>query len=469
MALMKIGDDVWTRTAIKSTFKILIPNHPNSRFDRDSTMISGLGWRFSCSVNPESSSESTIYVLPDGTILPTWRISVFFDPHLNFDSPEQQLLLRIRHRDWNIYLHHVSWDGSNHCDNCGAPPETGLSIPRSIDGKLERLLADTMSGKEAVDVMFYAFTRKSPRYVTHPRAIFAKTTLLEGYSDELDLMISGGGFSEAKLVDLDRYHIDKDRLDDYDYMSDSDLDSDDEGMEDDTSDGRIILPNALETSFEPREATEVPLPLSCSPSTSRSPSRSESPPSRPESPTRRMGRVVVPGGTAFKTWRRPSRPQSPARRMGRVVVLGGTAFKTWRSLLYYLYTSKLSFSSAPPLARNEYRIPQCSAKSMYRLADKLGLDELKSISLSSIKTNLTPENVIQQVFSEFTSRYSEVQDIEVEFVLNNFPALREEIDNILDGLCKGDRPYCVDVLRKIVAGRTRALTPGRDFERQLTM
>jgi hypothetical protein len=43
-------------------------------------------------------------------------------------------------------------------------------------------------------------------------------------------------------------------------------------------------------------------------------------------------------------------------------------------------------------------------------------------------------------------------------VLNNFPALREEIDNILDGLCKGDRPYCVDVLRKIVAGRTRART-----------
>jgi hypothetical protein len=215
MALLKIGDDVWTRTAIKSTFKILIPNHPNSRFDRDSTMISGLGWRFSCSVNPESSSESTIYVLPDGTILPTWRISMFFDPHLvrsaaygllSFSIDTQHLLvpkdakhsrtLTLPNNDY--YSESVTEIGTYIYTTClgmvptiaitvGLPPETGLSIPRSIDGKLERVLADTMSGKEAVDVMFYAFTRKSPRYVTHPRAIFAKTTLLEGYSDELDL------------------------------------------------------------------------------------------------------------------------------------------------------------------------------------------------------------------------------------------------------------------------------------------
>jgi hypothetical protein len=50
-------------------------------------------------------------------------------------------------------------------------------------------------------------------------------------------------------------------------------------------------------------------------------------------------------------------------------------------------------------------------------------------------------------------RYPEVQNIEVEFVLNNFSALKGDIDSILEGLCYGDRPYCVDVLRKIVAGR----------------
>lgn len=178
-------------------------------------MISGLGWRFSCSVNPESSSESTIYVLPDGTILPTWRISMFFDPHLvrsaaygllSFSIDTQHLLvpkdakhsrtLTLPNNDY--YSESVTEIGTYIYTTClgmvptiaitvGLPPETGLSIPRSIDGKLERVLADTMSGKEAVDVMFYAFTRKSPRYVTHPRAIFAKTTLLEGYSDELDL------------------------------------------------------------------------------------------------------------------------------------------------------------------------------------------------------------------------------------------------------------------------------------------
>ncbi|KAJ6569207.1 hypothetical protein B0H19DRAFT_691886 [Mycena capillaripes] len=441
MTLVKIGDDVWTRAAITSTFKILIPDGEfdgHHTINGGSTTICGLGWRFSSSASSQSSNQSTVFVGPGGGTLPTWHISVFFDPHLissaaygllSFSIAAQHLFIPkdVNHsKTFNLPYQNHYYNQSNtqiatYISTPGLgmvptiaitvilPAETGLLIPRSIDGKLERVLAETMAGKEAVDVKFYAFTRKTSRYVTHPKPIFAKSTLLEGYSGELDLMISGGGFGEAKLVDLDRHHIDEDRVEDYDYMSDSDLDSDDGWMEENTSVERPATSATSDASFVTREASEVPLP--------------------------------------------PSRTASPSGRMGRAVILRGTAFKTWQALLYYLYTSKLSFSSAPQLVESECRTPQCSAKSMYRLADKLGLDGLKAVSLSSIKTNLSSANVIRQVFSRFTSRYSEVQDIEVEFVLNNFPALKEEIDKVLDELCHGDMPYCSDVLRKIVAGR----------------
>ncbi|KAJ6509665.1 hypothetical protein DFH09DRAFT_273698 [Mycena vulgaris] len=270
-----------------------------------------------------------------------------------------------------------------------------------------------MNGKEAVDVKFYAFARKRAGYVARPEAIFAQSSLLEGYSESLDILISGGGFTESRLFDLDGHKIDQDILEDYDYMSDSDLDTDDED-EDDSTNRTLSDSDSLR---DPDESigVNIPLPL--------------------------------------------SRSTTPARRMGRVVVVRGTAFKTWKALLYYICTSKLGFSTegVAQVVADGYGTPRCSAKSMYRLADKLGLDELKAASLSAIRASLSTENIIQAVFSKFTSMYPEVQDAEVEFLLDNFPALKEEVDRVLDGLCRGDQPHCVDVLRKIVAGRNSQL------------
>ncbi|KAJ7916664.1 hypothetical protein B0H13DRAFT_2323141 [Mycena leptocephala] len=533
MSLMKIGDDVWTGTAIKSTFKILVPGGKSRGQGTisGSAIVCGLGWRFSSSATAQSSNHSTIFVGPGGGTRPTWHISVFFDPHLigsaaygllSFSIAAQHLFVPTdanhsrtltlpyqNHRyQPNIQIgSYIYTPGLRMAPTIaitvGLPAETGLSIPRSIDGKLERMLADTMTGKEAVDVKFYAFTRKTSDYVTHPQPIFAKSTLLEGYSGELDLMISGGSFGEAKLVDLDDHHIDTDRVDDYDYMSDSDLESDDEGMEDDAFVKRTILLDASDASFATREANnEIPLPPSIYSNTSdalfairkankisplpsvcsdiaddsfsiqKEVDEASAAPSihwdtagasfaieevHKVSPPQSIYSDISNASSVAQEANEVPLPQSRAAnlsgRMGRAVILRGTAFKTWQALLYYLYTSKLSFSSAPQPGGSGFRTPQCSAKSMYRLADKLGLDELKAVSLSSIKANLSSENIIRQVFSKFISRYSEVQDIEVEFVLNNFPALKEEIDKVLDELCQGDRPYCSDVLRKIVAGR----------------
>jgi hypothetical protein len=218
MTLLKIGDDEWTRRGIKSTFRILIPDNTDSGFSEGANVICGLGWRFSCSSNPESGKQAITYVGTDGGLLQawrtlsTWRISVFFEPHLIRSAEYGRLSfsivtqhLRVPKDDNHSRVLTLPYYGSNTqigtyiytvgprkimptiAITVGLPDETGLSIPRSIDGRLERALADTMSGKEAVDLKFYAFTRKSAGYVTHPQAIFAQSALLERYSDSLDL------------------------------------------------------------------------------------------------------------------------------------------------------------------------------------------------------------------------------------------------------------------------------------------
>ncbi|KAJ7088365.1 hypothetical protein B0H15DRAFT_289261 [Mycena belliarum] len=443
MSLQQQTPDEWTPTGIKSTFWIVVP----ASTDPGPSPVCGLGWRFSCSANLDSSSTSTVFVGADGGTLPAWRIAVFFDPHLvssagygrlSFSVDAPHLVIpkdanntttftlpdKSRAREAQIATFIYIVDKTRKIVpptvtiTVKLPASLGLSIPRSIGQRLERTLIDTMHGKEVVDVKFYALTRRSAGYVGRPQGILAKASLLQGYSDSLDVLILGGGFTESRLVDLDEEQIDTELLEDYDYMSDSDLDDDEDGPDEEETSSLATPANSdNNASAVNADPFNTPLPWSA-----------------PATP------VSLPHYT-------------PTRRMGRVVVIRGTAFKTWKALLYYLYTSKLSFSTefVTQAIQDEYEVPRSSAKSMFRLADKLGLDELKSLSLSSIRGRLTKENIIREVFCKFTSMYPEVQDIEVEFLLKNFKGLEGELNFVLEGLCKGDRPHCADVLRKIVA------------------
>ncbi|KAF9024468.1 hypothetical protein BDZ89DRAFT_119560 [Hymenopellis radicata] len=88
-------------------------------------------------------------------------------------------------------------------------------------------------------------------------------------------------------------------------------------------------------------------------------------------------------------------------RMGRVIVIKDTAFATWEALVRYIYFNEIHFDSlgawpAPAQGR-------CSPKSMYRLADKFGIQTLKDLALENIKTQLSVQNVTREVFSRFSS------------------------------------------------------------------
>ncbi|KAJ7474210.1 hypothetical protein FB451DRAFT_1248323 [Mycena latifolia] len=173
-------------------------------------------------------------------------------------------------------------------------------------------------------------------------------------------------------------------------------------------------------------------------------------PSTPQSPTT----------DAPLTLPRPSSPSKPEPkcntkieeylRRGRVIVLKDTAHKTWKALLYYLYTRRINFAPLRSEGAREADTegPACSAKSMYRLADKLGLDDLKSRALQWIRSRLSEDNILREVFSSFTSMYPNVQTLEVEYLTSNFSeTVSEGLDQMAKKICEGQnltaRKHCV--------------------------
>ncbi|CAK5264144.1 unnamed protein product [Mycena citricolor] len=137
-------------------------------------------------------------------------------------------------------------------------------------------------------------------------------------------------------------------------------------------------------------------------------------------------------------------PAGRFARRGRVVVVKDTAYKTLKALLMYLYTGEIHFRSLrsnpePAEASSRVQGPICSPKSMYRLADKLqlGLDELKMLSQARISASLAESNILEEVFSSFTSTYPVIQELEVGILTSNFSKKAAE----------GLRAMCVFKLR----------------------
>ncbi|GBE77443.1 hypothetical protein SCP_0103180 [Sparassis crispa] len=137
---------------------------------------------------------------------------------------------------------------------------------------------------------------------------------------------------------------------------------------------------------------------------------------------------------------------------GKVIVLQDAAARTWEALLFYLQTGFIVFaplSSSDKQARDNFRekyrdlhpnrpeSPSC--KSIYRLADKLGLDDLKKRALLHLESQLSPQNILDEIFSEFTSHYEEVRKIELAAVVKWWaqvqkqPALITKMEEVASG------------------------------------
>ncbi|BGP32868.1 hypothetical protein JCM10296v2_004653 [Rhodotorula toruloides] len=121
------------------------------------------------------------------------------------------------------------------------------------------------------------------------------------------------------------------------------------------------------------------------------------------------------------------------------IKIAKTAFTTYRAILACLRPGHIAFaplssalsSAAAPGARSrseviagfaaqdENRPYLVSPRSAFRLAHRLELDDLKSLCLSSMRENLTPETAPHELFSEVSVAHASWRNTIVDFVVRN--------------------------------------------------
>ncbi|KAI4526158.1 hypothetical protein K525DRAFT_189736 [Schizophyllum commune Loenen D] len=114
------------------------------------------------------------------------------------------------------------------------------------------------------------------------------------------------------------------------------------------------------------------------------------------------------------------------------------AHRTWKAFVFYLYTGKIAFkkltsaedagsvtSPASPL--------ECSPKSMYAIAEKAKMDDLRALCIQAIMADITVKNVAQEVFGKFSSKYPEVLEAETDFLVKHLKDSKcaEEVQRVM--------------------------------------
>ncbi|GAA6010182.1 hypothetical protein JCM10207_005655 [Rhodosporidiobolus poonsookiae] len=160
-----------------------------------------------------------------------------------------------------------------------------------------------------------------------------------------------------------------------------------------------------------------------------------------------------------------------------IVSVAEACYSTYNALLTFLATGFLQFaplrSTVLPLnpnaadarqdallkmgeGRADLPMPP-SPKSIYRLADRLQLDELRSIALDQIKSSLVVDTAALELANPTALRYDEVSQVVVEFVTKNLAAVEKTAayKTLMDEIERGDKPEAAPVLVKLLKARTR--------------
>jgi len=136
----------------------------------------------------------------------------------------------------------------------------------------------------------------------------------------------------------------------------------------------------------------------------------------------------------------------------------------------YLYCGEIQFgrlrSQHTSRSPNSWfdSLGSCSPKSMYRLADKFGLEDLKKKSAEAIRAKLSANNVVDELFSRFTSLYPALVEMEIEvfqlLVMENGQVLAK-LEEIIPEVVQGRLPYCGAALWKILSAGLDRPPPSR--------
>ncbi|KAL4252353.1 hypothetical protein ABKN59_004835 [Abortiporus biennis] len=134
------------------------------------------------------------------------------------------------------------------------------------------------------------------------------------------------------------------------------------------------------------------------------------------------------------------------------------AHRTWKAMNLYLVTDELKFGPLQSQKKgvhaqddNETATP-CSPKSMYRLADMLDLFDLKQRSFQVISQSFLVDNIVEELFSDFTWRYPDILHFATDIYYQHCdnPKVVEDMKSMHKYIIiSGKRPHASIVLDSI--------------------
>ncbi|KAG6850067.1 hypothetical protein H0H93_001617 [Arthromyces matolae] len=168
------------------------------------------------------------------------------------------------------------------------------------------------------------------------------------------------------------------------------------------------------------------------------------------------------------------------------VIVKDVAYTTYMALLYYLYTDIIVFAplsssflpkaeADPPADTNQCQSPSdasalktspqdapssrqewihlwkethpdrpapCSAKAMYRLADRLDLPELKARASQHIVKALNVDNIAYEIFTPFAAMFEDIRKVQIDFFLAHWKDIRasDSMRNVWQQIRNGRHP-----------------------------
>ncbi|KAL6308089.1 hypothetical protein BKA93DRAFT_765334, partial [Sparassis latifolia] len=313
-----------------------------------------------------------------------------------------------------------------------ASPRTTQEEPADINLPTEASREQTsLTAGDFADTKFYVFSaRTQSGTVNKPLAVFANSVAVRKASPHFERLLSGG-FMESQVTALDaENHLPQNLFtNEYDYDSDSDLDDDEDETDGQGSQAAPLTPKSKLADIRDEE--------NISALTFREVENLEVPSTSNEK--------ILDASDAIQTLPRGG-------RIGRTVYIKDIAFRTWQAFIFYVYTGKIEFAPLKSQGQSGRdasvderamlsRPPRCSPKSMYRLAEKYDMKELKDLAAKDLESKLSKENILPEVFSGFTSRYLEISTKQVEFLSNNLGSVVSQLPQWIKSIAMGLLPH----------------------------
>ncbi|KAI6038872.1 hypothetical protein EDC04DRAFT_3141189 [Pisolithus marmoratus] len=323
--------------------------------------------------------------------------------------------------------------------------------PARMPSWTDELIRKSLLAEDIVDVHFHLFSRRSKSRVLYPRALNTNTALLKSSAKYfVDLFSSDEIPSHATMVNVRTTDVIFDGVDleDYGYGSDSDLEDEDDGTIVKSDTGDALASRAQSPTAAGSDHGDSVL-------YSRSVDASDSAGDynfRAQQNGSYATGSMLPWGSHDTQFN----GMSYVSDHGRHIFVKDTAFQTWYSLMYYFYTDNIAFSPPKSLgvrepqrfSRTAKPRPQCSAKSMYSLATKLGIDKLRDLALASIRSNVDKRNLLQELASSFAGRYPDVLELQLDLLAQEIasPPIVEGFPHLMRRIAQKELSHGADIM-----------------------